>query len=153
MRALGSIYPPARDLANRLYYERPMRTLLLAALLALGCTETADPANDNTTPVVTDPGPDDSTDDPSSGDEEVAGEDDDLVIGEDACTTDADCVPAGCCHASACVAEANRPDCTDVMCTADCQFGTLDCGGACLCHEGRCAARLSRPPEGLESIE
>ena len=54
---------------------------------------------------------------------------------------------AGCCHAAACVAASNGPDCTDTMCTADCQYGTLDCGGACLCHEGRCAARLSTPPD------
>ena len=70
-----------------------------------------------------------------------------LVVSDDACTTDADCVPAGCCHAAACVAQANAPDCGDVMCTTDCQYGTLDCGGACLCREGRCAARLSVPPE------
>ena len=58
-------------------------------------------------------------------------------------------MPAECCHAAACVAAANAPDCTDVMCTMDCQYGTLDCGGRCLCHEGRCAARLSEPPAGL----
>jgi len=146
--------PIGVDRAPGLYYERPMRFLLLALLLAFGCPESTEPANENTTPEVGDPGNDDLGDtEESTGDEEVAGEDDQLVIGEDACTTDADCVPAGCCHAAACVAEANRPDCTDVMCTADCQFGTLDCGGACLCHEGRCAARLSRPPEGLESVE
>lgn len=136
-----------------MYYERPMRFLLLAFLLAFGCSTAAEPASDDTTPAVSDPGPGDPNEDESAGDEEVAGEDDELVIGGDACTTDADCVPAGCCHAAACVAQANAPDCTDVMCTADCQYGTLDCGGACLCHEGRCAARLSQPPEGLESIE
>ncbi len=69
-----------------------------------------------------------------------------LVIGEDACETDADCVPAACCHAAACVGAANAPSCEDAMCTMDCQFGTLDCGGRCLCHEGRCAARLSEMP-------
>lgn len=80
----------------------------------------------------------------------------DLVVGEDACTTDADCVPADCCHAAACVAVANAPSCGDAMCTMDCRFGTIDCGGGCLCHEGRCAARLMRvpdlqaPPEGGE---
>jgi hypothetical protein len=69
-----------------------------------------------------------------------------LVVGEDACTTDADCVPAGCCHAAACVAQANAPTCADVMCTTECRYGTLDCGGRCLCLEGRCAARLSQAP-------
>lgn len=77
---------------------------------------------------------------------ETQGGGDDLVIGEDACETDADCVPAGCCHAAACVGTANAPDCTDMMCTQECRYGTLDCGGRCLCHEGRCAARLSEAP-------
>lgn len=75
------------------------------------------------------------------------GADPDLVIGDDACTTDADCVPADCCHAAACVAAANAPSCGDAMCTMDCRFGTIDCGGGCLCHEGRCAARLMRAPD------
>lgn len=65
-----------------------------------------------------------------------------VVVGSDACTTDADCVPAACCHASACVARANAPACGDAMCTTDCRSGTLDCGGGCLCRDGRCAARL-----------
>jgi hypothetical protein len=69
-----------------------------------------------------------------------------LVVSADPCQSDADCVPAGCCHAAACVARANAPSCGDAMCTEECRFGTLDCGGACLCHEGRCAARLSEPP-------
>jgi hypothetical protein len=71
----------------------------------------------------------------------------DVVVGEDACTTDADCVPAGCCHADACVARANAPSCGDVMCTTECRYGTLDCGGGCLCEAGRCAARLSQAPD------
>lgn len=71
---------------------------------------------------------------------------DGLVVGTDACTTDADCVPAGCCHPSSCVAQGNAEECGDVMCTTDCRFGTLDCGGSCLCHEGHCAARLSVAP-------
>jgi hypothetical protein len=40
-----------------------------------------------------------------------------LVVGEDACQSDADCVPAGCCHADACVARTRAPDCGGVMCT------------------------------------
>ncbi len=71
---------------------------------------------------------------------------DGLVVGTDACTSDADCVPDGCCHPSACVAQGNAQACGDVMCTTDCRFGTLDCGGSCLCHEGHCAARLSVAP-------
>lgn len=69
-----------------------------------------------------------------------------LVVGDDPCTTDADCVPADCCHAAACVAQTNAPDCGGAMCTMECRYGTIDCGGGCLCHEGRCAARLSEPP-------
>lgn len=89
-------------------------------------------------------------------DRNEAGGGENLVIGEDACETDADCVPAACCHAAACVAAANAPSCEDAMCTMDCQFGTLDCGGRCLCHEGRCAARLSEMPRlqaGGEPVE
>jgi hypothetical protein len=69
-----------------------------------------------------------------------------LVMSDDACTSDADCVPSGCCHPASCVAAGHAEACGDVMCTAECRYGTLDCGGACLCHEGRCAARLSTPP-------
>ncbi|NOY93705.1 MAG: hypothetical protein GXP55_21175 [Deltaproteobacteria bacterium] len=84
---------------------------------------------------------------PSAG-----GGDDSMNVGGDACETDADCVPAGCCHATSCAAQANAPSCGDVMCTQDCRYGTLDCGGGCLCHEGHCAARLSGPPSGLEQV-
>ncbi|MAQ17776.1 MAG: hypothetical protein CMN30_23645 [Sandaracinus sp.] len=131
---------------------RFLRFATLALLSLSACTvehHTLEPA-DETTPVVD---PAEPADPVSEGGEETAGENDDLVIGDDACTTDADCVPAGCCHAAACVATANAPDCTDIMCTANCQYGTLDCGGACLCHEGRCAARLSQSPVGEESIQ
>ncbi len=65
-----------------------------------------------------------------------------LAIGDAPCETDADCAPVECCHPSACGAAADAPTCTDVMCTEDCQSGTMDCGGQCLCHEGRCAAQL-----------
>ena len=66
-----------------------------------------------------------------------------VVATDIACTSDADCVPAGCCHADTCVAASDAPECKDVMCTADCRAGTLDCGGGCLCQEGRCAARIA----------
>jgi hypothetical protein len=74
----------------------------------------------------------------------------DIVIGEDPCSSDADCVPAQCCHASACVLATNAPSCGDALCTMDCQMGTIDCGGGCLCHNGRCAARLMPAPAGLD---
>jgi hypothetical protein len=66
--------------------------------------------------------------------------------GTGACTTDADCVPASCCHPDACVARAQAPDCSDTMCTTDCRYGTMDCGGGCFCQQGTCAARLSEAP-------
>ena len=62
------------------------------------------------------------------------------------CEQDSDCVPAGCCHSRTCTPRAQAPDCSDVMCTQDCQFGTLDCGGSCVCTDGRCDARLSEAP-------
>ncbi|HJL24867.1 MAG TPA: hypothetical protein RMH80_21690, partial [Polyangiaceae bacterium LLY-WYZ-15_(1-7)] len=68
----------------------------------------------------------------------------DVVMSDQVCETDADCVPAECCHASACTAAGAAPSCDDVACTADCQEGTLDCGGRCLCLQGRCAAYLSQ---------
>ena len=64
-------------------------------------------------------------------------------VGDDTCTTDADCVPASCCHADACVAASNAPECGDVLCTLECQPGTMDCGGGCFCDGGRCAAQLA----------
>ena len=64
-----------------------------------------------------------------------------LVVSQDACQSDADCVPAGCCHAAACMSREKATPC-NVMCTQVCQPGTIDCGGGCLCHDGHCAARL-----------
>ncbi len=69
-------------------------------------------------------------------------------VSDDACETDADCVPGECCHPKTCVAATNAPDCTDMMCTMDCRGGTMDCGwGNCICREGKCAARIKPPPE------
>ncbi|MGF1466183.1 MAG: hypothetical protein ACFCGT_08610 [Sandaracinaceae bacterium] len=66
-----------------------------------------------------------------------------LVLGQDPCATDADCVPAQCCHAAACVSAERAPACGDAICTMECRSRTMDCGGGCVCHEGRCAARLT----------
>lgn len=60
-----------------------------------------------------------------------------------ACSTDADCVPATCCHATACVAVADAPDCAAVMCTMNCEPNTMDCGGGCVCQSGACSAKLN----------
>ncbi len=62
-----------------------------------------------------------------------------------ACKTDADCVPAECCHPKTCVAKGSAPSCGGVMCTKECRGGTMDCGGGCHCDKGSCAARLGRP--------
>lgn len=65
-----------------------------------------------------------------------------LVLGDDACETDADCVPAACCHAAACVSVDEAPACGEAICTTDCRDHTIDCGGGCVCHDGHCAARV-----------
>jgi hypothetical protein len=65
----------------------------------------------------------------------------DLVISQDACQSDADCAPAACCHAAACMSADKVKPC-NMMCTQVCQPGTIDCGGGCLCHQGHCAAKL-----------
>lgn len=63
-----------------------------------------------------------------------------------ACKSDADCVPAQCCHPAACVPAAAAPDCADTMCTQECQQGTMDCGqGHCACQEGECEAIIDKP--------
>ncbi|AKT37219.1 hypothetical protein [Chondromyces crocatus] len=97
-------------------------TLSLGALLlgASGCSKKTDQA---TSPVQ-----------PPTGS---------IVNGSEPCQSDADCVPASCCHPTACVAKASAPECGDIMCTQECRKGTLDCGGACLCVDGKCAARLN----------
>lgn len=112
--------------------------LALAAVVAIGCGTSSDAASE---PIV--------IDEPASNGDEAATDDSGggLVIGEDACSSDADCVPAECCHAAACVGRESAPSCGDAVCTTECRYGTIDCGGGCLCHEGRCAARLSEAPE------
>ncbi|MCX6708748.1 MAG: hypothetical protein NTW67_03850 [Candidatus Woesearchaeota archaeon] len=59
------------------------------------------------------------------------------------CSSDADCVPADCCHAIACVSKSQAPQCAGMMCTMECRGGTLDCGGSCGCKEGKCSAVLT----------
>ncbi len=61
------------------------------------------------------------------------------------CTTNADCVPAQCCHPTSCVRQDAKPVCTDIMCTMSCE-GPLDCGaGSCGCTNGRCSVIQARP--------
>ncbi|MEZ4410519.1 MAG: hypothetical protein R3A52_29165 [Polyangiales bacterium] len=60
------------------------------------------------------------------------------------CASDADCVPAQCCHPNACTARAQRPNCAAVMCTMMCAPDTLDCNqGRCVCVGGRCGVQRS----------
>lgn len=118
-------------------------TLVLA--LASACGGSSDSASE---PIVVDDTSSNGDEAPAeNGDESPAASEGRLVVGEDACASDADCVPADCCHAAACVARAHAPACGDAVCTTECRYGTIDCGGGCLCHEGRCAARLSEAPD------
>ena len=56
------------------------------------------------------------------------------------CSVDSDCVPASCCHADACVAVGNAPDCSGIYCSQECKENTLDCGQAkCVCDAGKCS--------------
>jgi hypothetical protein len=69
------------------------------------------------------------------------------------CASDADCVPAACCHSKTCVAKAQKASCAGTMCTMDCRGGTLDCGGGkCLCKDGVCAAEI-RVPDFMKKLE
>lgn len=105
---------------------------VLSALIACACgTSTPEPGR---------PAPDDSASTPGASASTAAP--DNLVVSQDACQVDADCVPAACCHASACTSKEKAKACGDMMCTQVCQPGTIDCGGGCLCHAGRCAAKL-----------
>jgi hypothetical protein len=65
--------------------------------------------------------------------------------GGGACSVDADCVPASCCHPTSCVPAAQKPDCSGIMCTMQCAAGTLDCGGRCACEAGSCKPILGQP--------
>jgi hypothetical protein len=57
------------------------------------------------------------------------------------CTQDSDCVPNKCCHADGVVNQENAPECSGVLCTTQCQEGTLDCGQAAIkCVENECQA-------------
>ncbi|MFA4825581.1 MAG: hypothetical protein WC593_10550 [Methanoregula sp.] len=101
--------------------------LCIAAALLAGCTsQTPPPA----APVITTLPPAVTT----------------VPIDSQTCTTDADCVPAPCCHPTGCVKQAAKPVCDNVMCTMSCE-GPLDCGaGSCGCTNGRCSVVPAQPP-------
>ncbi len=65
------------------------------------------------------------------------------VSKEKACTINKDCVPSACCHATDAVNKESGPDCTGMLCTAECVPDTIDCGqGEIKCVEGACQAIL-----------
>lgn len=119
--------------------SRPGSFAVLPALFAL--TTACAPR----TPEVVRPVPDGSTPAPIASIADLppgpAAPEGELIMSQDACQSDADCAPAACCHAAACMSVDKVKPC-NVMCTQVCMPGTIDCGGGCLCHAGRCAARL-----------
>ena len=59
------------------------------------------------------------------------------------CRADSDCVADACCHAKNCVASINAPICKGILCTQECEPGTLDCGqGSCKCVSNKCEVAL-----------
>ena len=67
-----------------------------------------------------------------------------LVPEEKQCTTDADCVPAQCCHPDDSVNKDHAPQCEGIFCTEECRPGTLDCGqGSIKCLVGACTVVLN----------
>ncbi len=131
-----------------------MKHAVIAVFLLAACnTPPASPPDGPTGPeqkapveVGTDGAPDRATEPPPEGGEPEDAQKYEIVVGEDACETDADCVKAECCHPKACVAADKAPSCGDVACTLDCKAGTMDCYGGCLCQEGKCAAKLWAGP-------
>jgi hypothetical protein len=67
--------------------------------------------------------------------------------GEQACTTDDDCVPAQCCHPTSCTNKVALKPC-NVMCTMICE-GPIDCGaGSCGCVNGKCSVVPAQATSG-----
>jgi len=55
------------------------------------------------------------------------------------CSTDKDCVPDTCCHATGTINKENAPDCSGMLCTMNCEPNTLDCGqGEIKCINSGC---------------
>ena len=58
---------------------------------------------------------------------------------EKECSVDSDCVPASCCHSTACVSKEKAPNCSEIFCSQVCVPETLDCGqGSCACINNKC---------------
>lgn len=61
------------------------------------------------------------------------------------CSTDSDCVPSTCCHASSCTSISNSPNCTGIRCTQECKENTLDCNQAsCVCLNNKCSVDFKK---------
>ncbi|MDO9323802.1 MAG: hypothetical protein Q7T80_02485 [Methanoregula sp.] len=101
--------------------------ICIAAVFLAGCTQTTPPP---VAPVITTFPPTTVTTFP---------------VDAQTCTTNADCVPAQCCHPNSCVSQSAQPVCSDIMCTMSCD-GPLDCGaGSCGCTNGRCSVVQAHP--------
>ena len=60
------------------------------------------------------------------------------------CETDSDCVPSTCCHATSCAPVGDAPDCSQQICTLNCEPQTLDCGyGGCSCVNNKCSVHFN----------
>lgn len=60
------------------------------------------------------------------------------IIKNDNCITDYDCVQNSCCHADSCINIKNKPNCSNTVCSMDCE-SILDCGqGKCVCFNNKC---------------
>ncbi|MBI4017521.1 MAG: hypothetical protein HY366_01090 [Candidatus Aenigmarchaeota archaeon] len=61
------------------------------------------------------------------------------------CTSDADCVPAECCHPTDAVNRNSAPICDNVFCTQVCAPDTLDCGqGEIRCVANKCTVVINK---------
>ncbi|MFO7567033.1 MAG: hypothetical protein R6X02_30595 [Enhygromyxa sp.] len=124
----------------------PRLLLVCVALLSLACAGSKSSSTDETPAASagedpTDEAPADEAPANEGADEGVAAE-----AGDQACSSDADCVPAQCCHPTSCVPASQAPDCSDVFCTEECRGGTMDCGqGHCACQDGICTAVIDNP--------
>jgi len=57
------------------------------------------------------------------------------------CSIDSDCVPSTCCHPRDAVNIQNSPDCAGILCSMECDSGSIDCGqGKISCVDGSCEA-------------
>jgi len=59
------------------------------------------------------------------------------------CNSELDCTAEQCCHPTSAINKDFAPDCSDMVCTAECSPGTIDCGnGEIKCVKNLCLAVL-----------